>query len=423
MAAPLTVVLLYAKQNRQSFNALAGSLENEPDLRLLFPTGVPALIETLRSETAREPRAVAGFSLATAQVPAAAALLRQLKGEFGARVFFVAGGPHPTADPAGTLRLGFDAVVRGEGEAVFRGLLRAVRTGASYSELPNLGYLDASGACRLTKTAPPLELDQFPAFSEKHLKMGAIEITRGCPYACGFCQTSHIFGGRVRHRSVENICTHLATMRRRGMWDVRFVTPDAFAYGSPDGRSVSLPRLTNLLERMRATMGLQGRLFFGTFPSEVRPEHVSPEALRLVRAFANNDNLVIGAQSGSERILKACHRGHTVAGVLEAVELILAAGFKANVDVILGLPDETGDDIEATIKLIRKLVSQGARIHAHSFLPLPQTRFANETARPLARRYRELLEHLVPKGHAYGVWEAQEKMAAAAANLPGNCAR
>ena len=46
------------------------------------------------------------------------------------------------------------------------------------------------------------------------------------------------------------------------------------------------------------------KIFFGTFPSEVRPEFVTDESAELVRKYCANDSLSLGAQSGSDRILK-----------------------------------------------------------------------------------------------------------------------
>jgi radical SAM superfamily enzyme YgiQ (UPF0313 family) len=171
-------------------------------------------------------------------------------------------------------------------------------------------------------------------------------------------------------------------MRQKGACDVRVITPNAFSYGSPDGRTPNLPVLESLLAALRRAVRADGRLFFGTFPSEVRPEHVDRPALELVRRFANNDHLVIGAQTGSDRLLERCRRGDTVADVLSAVSRTLAAGIKPHVDFIFGLPGETDEDLNSTIGAVRELAAMRALIHAHAFMPLPQTLFAGQDRRP-----------------------------------------
>ncbi|MEN6622506.1 MAG: B12-binding domain-containing radical SAM protein, partial [Smithella sp.] len=72
-----------------------------------------------------------------------------------------------------------------------------------------------------------------------------------------------------------------------------------------------------------------------------------------------------------------CHRGHTVEDIYRSVDLTIKTDLKANVDFIFGLPGETIEDIEKTVELINWLIAMGARIHAHAFMPLPQTFFAS----------------------------------------------
>ena len=153
---------------------------------------------------------------------------------------------------------------------------------------------------------------------------------------------------------------------------VRFTTPTAFSYGSDD-ENVRLDRIEALLAAVRGTMGKEGKIFFGTFPSEVRPEHVSREALAVLKRYVDNDNHIIGGQSGSQRVLDAANRGHSVEAIEAAAELCLEAGFLPKVDFIFGLPGETPDDMEASLGLAERLARRGARIHGHTFMPLPGT--------------------------------------------------
>ena len=84
-------------------------------------------------------------------------------------------------------------------------------------------------------------------------------------------------------------------------------------------------------------MGSGGRIFIGSFPSEIRPEYISRETLNIVLKYADNDNLVIDAQSISQRMLDLYRRGHNVEDILRGVRLALETGLKANVDFNLRL--------------------------------------------------------------------------------------
>jgi radical SAM superfamily enzyme YgiQ (UPF0313 family) len=152
-------------------------------------------------------------------------------------------------------------------------------------------------------------------------------------------------------------------------------------------------------------------VFFGTFPSELRPEHVSARALALVRRYCDNRTVLLGGQSGSARLLAALGRGHGVEDVERAAALAREAGLGADVDLVFGLPGEEEEDREATRALSRRLAALGARVHAHAFMPLPGTPWAAERPGTIDPETRLLLDRLASAGAAYGPWKAQERLA------------
>ncbi len=404
----LTLVLLDAKPNRHSMNALLGALETDrdlDDLDLRLAAGDVQFGRQIAEALAAGKRPIAAVSCTTRQLPRVRELITANRPvDDPSRVLWIAGGPHPTADPEGTLRLGFDAVVLGEGEATLLDLLKTIAAGGEFAGVPGLAIRESSGQTRFTGRRPPVDLDAYPPFPLRRRRAGPIEITRGCPFACGYCQTSYLLGTLPRHRGIETIVRHAAAMRQKSACDVRVITPNAFSYGSPDGRTLNLPALESLLAALRETLRADGRLFFGTFPSEVRPEHVNQSTLELVKRFADNDHLIIGAQTGSERLLERCRRGHTLRDVFSAVSQALAVGLKPHVDFIFGLPGETDEDRESTIAVIRELAAMGALIHAHTFMPLPQTLFADQRPGKIHGRLRAVLKELTHRGALYGTW-------------------
>ncbi|MFN4132671.1 MAG: TIGR04013 family B12-binding domain/radical SAM domain-containing protein, partial [Caldimicrobium sp.] len=239
-----------------------------------------------------------------------------------------------------------------------------------------------------------------------------IEITRGCPFLCKYCQTPRLFGVKVRHRSIEKILFYDEALLKKGIRDLRFITPNAFAYGSSDGKTLNLEALNLLLSELhKLTQIYNGRIFFGSFPSEVRPEHVNEETINLIKNYCANDNLVIGAQTGSEKMLEYLARGHTVEDVRRAVKLILKAGLKAKVDFIFGLPGESEDTLKETLSFMEELAHLGAIIHAHTFLPLPQTPFMKKTPGNLSPEILNFIKKYLPKGQIFGNWEKQRFLA------------
>lgn len=410
----LAFVAYYTKQNRYSFNALVGAVESAVDMAELpvyFPESEDELIGNLAQIINHHEIVVVGFSFFTTQLWLIRRTVNRLRERFGRRVICIAGGPHPTGDPMGTLSIGFDLVALGEGECTITDLLRVLRAEGSISEVKGIAFLDEAGAYQSTGRRPWLDIDALPPFAPKHERFGPIEITRGCPFACNYCQTSHILGTRPRHRSVDSIIRYVSILKDRGMMQFRCITPDAFSYGSPDGRELRVDMVERLLRSARETLGPGGRIYFGSFPSEVRPEHVTRETVDLVVRYADNDNLIIGAQSGSQRVLDLCRRGHTVDDVFRAVDLTMQAGLKPNVDFLFGLPGENSEDIYYSLNAMLALIDKGARIHAHTFMPLPQTGFASARGGRVHPDIRKMIKELGPGGAIYGDWGEQQKVA------------
>jgi B12-binding domain/radical SAM domain protein len=348
------------------------------------------------------------WSFQSAGFAAAAEALARLRARAGAEALHLGGGAHATAEPEQVLAAGFDLAAWGEGEGTLASLVERLLTNGELCG-PGLAWREG-GAVRRGPAPEPVDLDRIPPFPAACARGGFIEITRGCVHACRFCQTSFAKGVRLRHRAPEVVARWAGAQVRHGRPDVRFITPSALAYGSEDGRP-RLDRVEELLLAVRREIGAQGRIFLGTFPSELRPEHVTPEALRLLRRHADNGALLVGAQSGSDRMLAAAHRGHGAAEVEQAVRWVLEAGFEARVDFILGLPGEQEEDRAATRRLMESLAARGARVHGHAFLPLPGTPWKGAPPGTPDERSARLLERLASRGRAFGQWKHQTETA------------
>ncbi len=392
----LRLVFFESKLNRYSVNTLLGAIETYEELECLPIYFVQSAEEavSLINSFPKTALTVLNFSFFTPQLWDVEKAVKKIKKEVKRELILTAGDPHPSGDPIGTFNMGFDRIFVGEGEVFFPSFL--------VSLMENKEYQVSSNVC--------VNLNAFPPFSVRFRRFNPIEITRGCPFGCAFCQTPRIFGRRVRHRSVDVIVSHVETMVKHGLKDIRFVTPNALFYGSENGVKLNLKAVEALLSSVKKVKGVR-KVFFGSFPSEVRPEHVTEESIELIKQYADNDNLVIGAQSGSDRILKLCNRSHTVEDVYKAVEITVKRGFKAKVDFIFGFPDETKEDVKQTIGFMEELTKLGAVIHAHFLMPLPQTPFVREKPKPLDKRVLRLINKLTGKGLLFGNWREQEHLA------------
>ncbi|MEJ5364438.1 MAG: TIGR04013 family B12-binding domain/radical SAM domain-containing protein [Desulfosoma sp.] len=419
MRKPGAVVFRYHPSNRYSFLALLASLEarqggdDTPILWLDTRTNAETA-STLRQWLAAYDRLLVAYSFMTSQWAETVREVRflSLLPERNGCVL-AAGGPHPSASPRSVLQAGFDVVCRGDGEPVFPELVRRWAEGAPLHPIPGLYLRTPDGPIY---TGPPrrASLDLVPALPLAHGKYGPIEVTRGCPYRCRYCQTPRLKGRRVRHRSLDAIFRAVETMIQAGRKDIRFISPNAFAYGSPDGRQLNLTALHALLSGLRDRLSVTGRIFFGTFPSEVRPEWVRPETVALVARYADNRQLVMGAQSGDPQMLARMERGHTPEDVRRACAVMKTFGFQPIVDFILGLPGERREQMARSVDFMEELAEEGARIHAHTFMPLAGTPWAARKGEPIPDDIRSRLEQLISRGKLFGQWKAQARLARSA---------
>jgi B12-binding domain/radical SAM domain protein len=278
------------------------------------------------------------------------------------RPLLIAGGSHSTADPLGTLALGFDAVFVGEAELTLPGFL------CEYAEEP---CRDRVGRSPIVRPTEPYDLDSEAHADEATTEFPFLEISRGCPYSCAFCQVPMAFGRRMRFRGPSTSAAGVAHAVARGHRRIRCLTSDAFAYGGkgPEKVAQALEKLVTACRGAGADY-----LMLGSFPSEVRPDRVTPELLAVLSRHCANPTVVVGVQSGSDVVLSSMARGHTVDQSARAVCQIREAGLVPHVDLLFGFPGETPADRRATLDLADWVLSlTQSRLHLHYYLPLPGT--------------------------------------------------
>lgn len=427
----VAVAFLASDANRFSINALTGAIEQDSDLSVMLafphPRSVAACqaeIEHLVQEVGPSGSVVVAFSFMSSALVTTARLLKELQEGLATRrhqILFVAGGPHASGDAAGTLALGFDMVFIGEGEYSFTQLLhRLSEKRREFQDIRGIAFLGRgdAGKERVIRTgrSPLIELDaRYPSIGVKHRRLGAIEIGRGCPHACGFCQTPFLHGARMRYRPLNNVLEHIEYLVRTGFKDIRFITPDALAYLSDDGVHPDYARLEEALLAMHKVAG-SARLKFGEFPSEMRPEYMTAELAQLIDRYSDAAYIAIGAQSGSEKMLEAMHREHDVAAVEQAVKNLVTYCHKLKkiyVDFIAGLPGETDKDEAMSQALMERLtrLSPKVCIHSHTFMPLPGTPMQFMPPGSVGKTTRATFEQLSKRGQEWGEWQKQEEIA------------
>lgn len=269
----------------------------------------------------------------------------------------IIGGPGPNSLPPKTvLRSGvIDIIVRGEAEETLPKVLEALQSGVPLEGIPNLVYFENSTLVVTRKTAPPTELDKIPfpardifpqdAYLARWkentgITSVAIMSSRGCPFACIFCDKT-VSGRGLRIRSPRNVVDEMQILTEEyGLLDDIFFYDDLFL----SDRKRVLAICDEIVKReLNISWSAQGRV-----------DKVDLEMFKQMKK-AGCSELYFGAESGSNRILGYLRKKFTREQIIEVFRLCHQTGIKPGVYIIVGVPGETQEDINETKSLIKEI--------------------------------------------------------------------
>jgi radical SAM superfamily enzyme YgiQ (UPF0313 family) len=184
-----------------------------------------------------------------------------------------------------------------------------------------------------------------------------IVTSRGCTAGCKYCIKHVSYQYSIRLRSPENIMQELRVLKDLGVQHVHMYA-DLF--------TVSREQVVNLCQLMiEAKLGL-------TWTCNSRVDYVDEEMLQLM-GKAGCTYISWGIESANEQILKKAAKGYRLEQAPRALKWAHAAGIKNWGYFIIGLPGETVDTIQQTIKLSKALPLDIALFHIAA--PYPGTPF------------------------------------------------
>jgi tRNA-2-methylthio-N6-dimethylallyladenosine synthase len=191
-----------------------------------------------------------------------------------------------------------------------------------------------------------------------------VSIMQGCNMHCTFCIVPSTRGAE-RSRRIEEIVSEVEGLVARGVKEVTLLGQIVNLFGRHEfeKRGGKSP-FVQLLEAVHAVEGLRRLRFTSPHPIGFRDD--------LVNAFAELPKLMphvhFPMQSGSDRILKAMHRGYTAEKYFTLIEKLRAArpDIALTTDVIVGFPGETDADYAATRGLVERIGFDNAFIFRYS---------------------------------------------------------
>jgi len=277
------------------------------------------------------------------------------------------GGPQVSYCDAETLeRFPFvDVVLRGECEASLPALLAAMEAGGAYDDIPGLSWRGPDGAVvRTCGAAGPANLDEVPLPAWKlfpyDLKGGfAIDVGRGCPFACDFCSTSVFFQRRFRLKSFERILSEARWLRDEfGARAITFVH-DLFTANKKWVRAFCEHLIENRI----------GDELEFVWSASARIDTVDESLLQIMHD-AGCRALFFGVETGSQDLQRVIGKRLKIPTVVPVGEACMRVGIEPTLSFIAGFPTEREEDIAATFDLIGELLAaECTNIQLHMMSP------------------------------------------------------
>jgi len=299
---------------------------------------------------------VVGITMLTPMYLVALEVARLVK-SLGENIKIVVGGAHPTLMPRETMEENpeIDFAVIGEGEETVVELMDALETGSPLSQVMGLAYRE-NGEVKITEsrsfiqdldTTPipayhllPMHLYRPTAHSYQRLPSYNIMTVRGCPFSCIYC--SQFFGKKARYPSAKRI------IQEMNLLIDKYGAKELHLQG--DTLTANKKYVKELCQEI-VNNGLHQKI---KWQCETHTRTVNRELLEAM-AEAGCRQISYGVETGSERLMKLIRKQTTGEIIREAFQMTKDAGIMIRAFFMLGLPTETREESQQTIKFAKEL--------------------------------------------------------------------
>lgn len=263
-----------------------------------------------------------------------------------------------------------DVVVRGEGEETLYELVKAIRSRKSFDKIlgisfrkdekivvnPPRPFMDS-----IEKLPIPaydlFPMKKYPLPPDVKIKINQTSLvttSRGCPMGCKFCETTHAWGRKVRSTSAKKLFEEVKYLYDEfGIDYIRFAD-DLFTL-----KKDKVIEFCSLLVKSKLPI---------KFRIQARVDSIDEEMLKALKK-AGCDLIEYGAESGSNKVLKAVGKNITVEKIRKAVELTRKEGIELKYFLIVGSLEEGPNETWETFKLIKETKPDWVGVNALTIYP------------------------------------------------------
>ncbi len=371
----------------------ASALENLRFSVALFDTMLADAEEEMRVHCAKHRPAVVAIydddfnylnKMCLSRMREATFVMAKIAKDHGA--FVVVHGSDATDHAEEYLGQSADVVIIGEGEETLSQICQMVvrNSGEKLDAIPGVAFRSDAGIVRSQPRVASKNLDRlsFPAWhlidAEKYRRAWTkrhgyfslnMVTTRGCPYHCNWC-AKPIYGQVYNSRSPENVVEEIELLKRTLNPDHIWFADDIFGL-----RPGWVERFAELIKQKKIEIRykIQSR-------ADLLLENRTIQAL----AESGCEEVWLGAESGSQKILDAMEKGTRVSQIYAARTLLKKFGIKTAFFLQFGYPGEDDRDIEATIQMVKELMPDDLGISIS--YPLPGTKFYDKVKAELIEK-------------------------------------
>jgi radical SAM superfamily enzyme YgiQ (UPF0313 family) len=291
----------------------------------------------------------------------------------------IAGGVFVTFSAADVIaNENVDIVCIGEGEKALVELCEKMRSAEDYSSVQNLWIKRKDGVIKNPmrrlidiNTLPYIDYDIFERkrlyrpMQGKIYIMIHVEIDRGCPYDCTYCEAPHLrrlfqeegCGTYYRRKRIDRVMNEIKHL-------VKKYNPDYINFNAESFLAKPVSELREFAEKYKE-IGLP-------FWCQSRPETVTEEKIKILKDM-NCQNMQFGIEHGNEEFrAKVLNRHYTNKKMIDAFKIVEKYGIAYTVNNIIGFPDENRELVFDTINVNRQI--NPATMNVYFFTPYKGTR-------------------------------------------------
>ena len=220
----------------------------------------------------------------------------------------------------------------------------------AYHRLPELMNTAKSGKKALDTDMPAIsKFDALPSRGKQARPTAFLTVQEGCDKFCTYCVVPYTRGAEIS-RPWSDLIDEANALVEGGAREITLLGQNVNAWSGEDEKG-HVQGLDGLIRALDKIAGLKRIRYMTSHPNDITEG--------LIAAHGDVTKLMpflhLPVQSGSDRILKAMNRSHSVRSYLDILERMreLRPDIALSGDFIVGFPGETDQDFEETLQIVR----------------------------------------------------------------------